>query len=121
MRALFFPRHNRDLDLFEPGGFEKLMKLHFAEAEPVVGVKLSGAFETVAEQIEDHDAAAPAQDAVRAGDGALGMDRMMPPEPTSNAHARISAIGNPARTRTMTNRVVHAAGAHRKNRRAVMS
>jgi hypothetical protein len=111
MRALFFSRHDCHFDLFEPGGFEKLMKLDFAEAEPVVGVKLAGALETVAEQIEDHDAAALAQDAVGAGDRALGMDRMMPPEPTSNAHARISAIGNPARTRTTTNRIVHAVSA----------
>ena len=34
--------------------------------------------------------------------------RVIPPEPTSNAQARISAIGNPASTRTMTRRADHA-------------
>src|SRR6267154_5383732 len=53
------------------------MELHFAEAEPMVGVKLARAFEAVAEQIEDDDAAALAQNAVGAGDRAFGMDGVM--------------------------------------------
>src|SRR2546423_7415718 len=77
MRALFLARYHRDLNVLEAGRFEKLMELHFAEAEPVIGVKLAGAFETVVEQIEDHDAAAFAQDAMGARDGALGMDRVV--------------------------------------------
>src|SRR2546423_8075373 len=77
MRALFLARYHRDLNVLEAGRFEKLMELHFAEAEPVIGVKLAGAFETVVEQIEDHDAAAFAQDAMGARDGALGMDGVM--------------------------------------------
>ena len=32
MRALLFTRDDRDLDLLEPGAFEKLMELDFAEA-----------------------------------------------------------------------------------------
>jgi len=62
MRALFLARDDGDLDLLETGGFEKLMELHFAEAQPVIRVKLAGPLEAVAEQIEDHDAAALAQD-----------------------------------------------------------
>src|SRR2546423_4234159 len=77
MWALFFPRDDCDFDVLEPGAFEKLMELHFAEAEPVIGVKLAGALKPVAEQIENDDAAAFAQDAMGAGDGALGMDRVV--------------------------------------------
>src|SRR5256714_15400909 len=77
MWALFFPRDDCDFDVLEPGAFEKLMELHFAEAEPVIGVKLAGALKPVAEQIENDDAAAVAQDAMGAGDGALGMDRVV--------------------------------------------
>jgi hypothetical protein len=36
MRALFFSRDHRDLDIFRSGRFEKLMELDFAEAEPVI-------------------------------------------------------------------------------------
>jgi len=43
MRALFLARDDGHFDLFEPGGFKKLMELHFAEAEPVIGVKLASA------------------------------------------------------------------------------
>jgi hypothetical protein len=53
------------------------MELHFAETEPVIGVKLPRAFETVAEQIEDYETAAFAQNAVGAGNGALGMNRVV--------------------------------------------
>src|SRR5438067_4148806 len=77
MRALFLARDDGHFDLFEPGGFKKLMELHFAKAEPVIRVKLASALETVAEQIQDHDPAALSQDAVSAGDRALGMDRVM--------------------------------------------
>ena len=31
MRALLFSRDDRDFDVLEAGGFEKLMELHFAE------------------------------------------------------------------------------------------
>jgi hypothetical protein len=34
--------------------------------------------------------------------------RVIPPEPTSNAQARINAIGNPASTSTMTSRADQA-------------
>ncbi len=53
------------------------MELDLAETEPVVGVELASPFETVAEQIQDHDAAAFAQNAMSAGDGPLRMDRVM--------------------------------------------
>src|ERR1043166_2823250 len=74
MRALFFPRDDGELNIFEAGRLEKLMELHFAEAEPMIGVKLARSLEAVAEQIENHKAAAFAEDAMGAGDGALGMD-----------------------------------------------
>ena len=77
MRALFLARDDRDLDLLETGGFEKLVQLHFAKAKPVIGVKFAGAFETVAEQIEDHNAATLSQNPMGAEDGALGMDGVM--------------------------------------------
>ena len=53
------------------------MELHFAEAEPVIGVKLTGALEAMAEQIQDHDPSALSQDAISARDRALGMNRVM--------------------------------------------
>src|SRR5687767_5046861 len=74
MGTLFFARNDGDLDVLETGRFEELMKLHFAEAEPMICVKLAGALETVAEQIENHDATAFTQDAVGTGDGPLGVD-----------------------------------------------
>ena len=58
MRALFFPRDDRHLDVLEPGRFEKLVQLHFAEAEPVIGVKLAGPLEAVAEEIQNYDPSA---------------------------------------------------------------
>jgi hypothetical protein len=51
MGTLFFARNNRDFDVLEAAGFEKLMELHFAKPEPMIGVELAGAFEAVAEQI----------------------------------------------------------------------
>ena len=51
MRTLFFARNNRDFDILEAAGFEKLMELHFAKPEPMIGVELASAFEAVAEQI----------------------------------------------------------------------
>jgi hypothetical protein len=77
MRALFFPRDDGNLNIFEAGGFEKLVELHFAEAKPVISVKLAGALEAVAEQIENNEPAAFAQDTMGAGDRALRTDRVM--------------------------------------------
>ena len=37
------------------------MQLHFAEAEPVIGVKLAGALEAVAEQIQNYNPPALSQ------------------------------------------------------------
>src|SRR6266850_7303116 len=68
MRTLFFPRNNRYFDVLKSGRFEKLVELHFAEAEPVIGVKLTGALEAVTEQIQDHDPSTLAQHAIRARD-----------------------------------------------------
>lgn len=53
------------------------MELDFAEAEPVIGVELAGALEAVAKKIEDNEAAAFAENAMGAGNGALGMDGVM--------------------------------------------
>src|SRR5205814_7836793 len=77
MRTLLFARDDCDLDIFEAGRLEKLMELHFAEAEPVIGVEFAGTLEAVAEQIENDDAAAFSQNPMRAGDRVLGMDRVM--------------------------------------------
>src|SRR5205085_541422 len=77
MRALVVTGDNGDVNVLEADGYQKLMELDFAEAKPVVGVKFAGAFESMAKQIEDHDAAALAQNPMGAGDGALGMDGVM--------------------------------------------
>ena len=58
MRALFFSRDHCHLDVLESSRFEKLMQLHFAETQPVIGVKLAGALEAVAEQIQNYDPSA---------------------------------------------------------------
>ena len=55
----FFPRDHRDFDVLEAGCFEKLVQLHFAEAEPVIGVKFARPLEAMAEQIENHDRGRP--------------------------------------------------------------
>ena len=65
MRALFFARDDGDFDVAEAGLFEQLMQLHFAETEPVIGVKFARSFELVAEQIENDDAAALFENAMR--------------------------------------------------------
>src|SRR5450432_1741244 len=77
MGALLFPRNNRHLDIFESARFEKLVELHFAEAEPMIGVKLTCALEAMAEQIQDHDPSALSQHPVSARHRALRMNRVM--------------------------------------------
>src|SRR4051812_42542873 len=77
MGTLFFPGNDGHFDVLEARGLEKLMELDFAKAEPVVGVKFAGSFETVAEQIEDYDSPPVAQNAVRAGNRALRMQSVM--------------------------------------------
>ncbi len=73
--GLCFSRETTVTSIFlNPAVFEKLVQLHFAEAEPVIGIKFAGALKAVAEQIEDDEPAAFPQDAVRAGDRVLGMD-----------------------------------------------
>jgi len=56
MRTLLFPRHHPDVDVFEARLFEEIVELHFAEAEPVIEVKLAGFLKLMAEQIEDDHA-----------------------------------------------------------------
>ena len=56
IRTLFFPRDDVNIDVLEAGVFQKLVQLHFAETEPVIGVKLARPLERMAQQIEDHDA-----------------------------------------------------------------
>ena len=51
-------RNEADLDLSETAFLQELMQLHFAESEPVVCVQLAGAFEPVAQEVENHQSAA---------------------------------------------------------------
>ena len=46
------------------------MELHFAEAQPMIGVEFAGFLELMRQQIEDGDASAHFQNAVGGGDGA---------------------------------------------------
>ena len=65
MRALLFAGDDRHFDMAESGGFEPLMQLHLAEAQPVIGVELARLFKTMTEQIQHDDAAPFFQDTVR--------------------------------------------------------
>ena len=53
--ALFFPGDYTNINAFEAGVFQKLVQLHFAETEPVIGVKLARPLERMAQQIENND------------------------------------------------------------------
>src|SRR5438552_10578530 len=77
MWALLFARNNRDFDVLEAAGFQKLVELHFTKPEPMIGIKLASALEPVAEQVQDHDPSALSQDAMSARDRALGMNGVM--------------------------------------------
>jgi hypothetical protein len=60
-------------DVGEVGLVEEGFQLRFAEAEPLVGVHLSGFFEAVFGQVEDDDAAAGGEDAGGFMEGAGGV------------------------------------------------
>src|SRR5581483_3005197 len=77
MRALFFSRDYAHLNVPKSGFFQELMQLHFAEAQPVVGIKFARFFEAMTQQIENHKTTAAFQDAARRGHGALRMKGMM--------------------------------------------
>jgi hypothetical protein len=49
MWALLFPRHHPDINIFETGLFQKIVELHFAEAEPMIEIKLAGFLKLMAE------------------------------------------------------------------------
>jgi hypothetical protein len=55
IRALFFPRDYANIDAFEAGVFQKLVQLHFAKTEPVIGVKLARPLEGMVQQVENED------------------------------------------------------------------
>jgi hypothetical protein len=42
MGTLFFPPHDPDINILEPGFFQEFVQLHLAETEPVIGVKVTG-------------------------------------------------------------------------------
>ena len=55
MRTLLLPRHDPDFQFAKAGLLEPLMQLHLAEAEPLVGVKLTRTLEAVAEQVQNDE------------------------------------------------------------------
>src|SRR4051812_21971274 len=71
VRAFLFPRDHRDLDLTKSGLLQQLMQLHFAKPEPMICVEFTRAFEAVTEQVENHEASAFLQNAMRCLNGAL--------------------------------------------------
>src|SRR4051812_49086077 len=77
VRAFLFPRDHRDLDLTEPTLLQQLMQLHFAEAEPVIRVKFPRALEAVTEQVENDEASAFSQNAMRRLNGSLRVNRVV--------------------------------------------
>src|SRR3977135_3585983 len=54
--ALFFSRDHANIDVLEAGVFQKLVQLHFAETEPVIGVKLARPLKGMVQQIENQSA-----------------------------------------------------------------
>src|SRR5262249_61509482 len=77
MRGLFFPRDDADLDVPETAFFEELVQLNFAESEPVIRVKFARFFESMAQQIEDHQSPATFQHPMGSSNGARGMNGVM--------------------------------------------
>ena len=55
IRALSFPRHYSDIDALEARVFQKLVQLHFAETEPMIGVKLACPLKGMVQQVENDD------------------------------------------------------------------
>ena len=49
MRALLFPGNDADLDISKAAFLEELVQLHFTESEPVVRVKFTRFFESMAQ------------------------------------------------------------------------
>ena len=77
MRALFFPRDNSHLNVFETALFQELMELYLAEPKPMICVKVPRPLEAMTKEIEDYDPSALSQNSIGAFDCALRMDRMM--------------------------------------------
>ena len=75
--TLLLPRNDADIDVFKAGVFQKLMQLHFAETEPVIGVKLARAFEGMTQQIENYDAPVLSLNRMRALDRSFRSRGMM--------------------------------------------
>src|SRR5256714_13415404 len=77
MWDLILAQNNGIFYIREASGFQKLMEVQFTKPQPMGGIKLTGALEPVAEQVQDHDPSALSQDAMSARDRALGMNGMM--------------------------------------------
>src|SRR4051812_43662129 len=77
MRALLFPGNNTDLDFPKPAFLEELMQLHFAESQPVVSIKFTRLFESMTQQIENHESPAAFQNPVSCANGAVGVNGVM--------------------------------------------
>jgi hypothetical protein len=77
MRTLLFPRHHPDVDVFEARLFEEIVELHFAEAEPVIEIKLAGFLKLMAEQIEDDHASIFSQQAMGGSQGPFRSNGVM--------------------------------------------
>src|SRR4029077_2427492 len=74
MGVLLFSGNDADLDLPKAAFLEELVQLHFAESKPVIRVKFTRLFESMAQKIENHKAPAAFQNPVSSADGALRMN-----------------------------------------------
>src|SRR5919108_4889682 len=77
MRTLLFPGNHTDVDVSETPFFQELMQLHFAKSKPMVCIEVARLFEPVAQQVENHHAAAAFQNPPRRSDGSLWMNGVM--------------------------------------------
>ena len=77
MGRLRFAGDDADFDFGEAGGFEELVQIGFAEAEPAVGVEFARFLELMGEEVEHGEAPAFFQDLLRSVDGPLRIRRMV--------------------------------------------
>ena len=66
MGRLFLFRHHADLDLFESRSLQPAMEIARFKSEPSITVQLASFFETMLQQIQDHDLPLRAQDLIGA-------------------------------------------------------
>ena len=77
MRALLLACDDAHFNFAEAVFFQKLVQLHFTEAEPVVRVQFASPFEAMVQKIEDDQPSAAFQKAMCRRDGALRMNGVM--------------------------------------------